>query len=84
VSAAGADGGRRQAHALDLLREIQCLDPEAVSPAMLRQLRDVAERPARVIRSGLADNVITQDEALRDFLGAAGAPADASRSAGPS
>jgi hypothetical protein len=75
VSAAGADGGRRQAPALDLLREIQGLDPEAVSPAMLRQLRDVAERPARVIRSGLADNVMRQDEALRalirDFLGAA-------------
>jgi hypothetical protein len=52
---------------------------------MLGQLRDVAERPARVIRSGLADNVIRQDEALRalirDFLRA---PADASRSAGPS
>ena len=86
VTAAGADGGRRHEHALDLLREIQRLDPEAVSPAMLRQLRDVAERPARVIRSGLADNVIRQDEALRalirDFLGAAGAPPDASRSAG--
>lgn len=42
------------------------------------------ERPARVIRSGLADN-IRQDEAfralIRDFLGAAEAPADASRSA---
>jgi HEAT repeats len=86
VTAAGADGGRRHEHALDLLREIQGLDPEAVSPAMLRQLSDVAERPARVIRSGLADNVIRQDEALRalirDFLGAAEAPADASRSAG--
>jgi hypothetical protein len=46
---------------------------------MLGQLRDVAERPARVIRSGLADNVIRQDEALRalirDFLGATGAQA---------
>jgi hypothetical protein len=85
VTAAGADGGRHHEHALDLLREIQGIDPEAVSPAMLRQLRDVAERPARVIRSGLADNVIRQDEALRalirDFLGAAGAPADAPRSA---
>ena len=69
----------------DLLREIQGRDPEAVSPAMLRQLRDIAERPARVIRSGLADNVIRQDEALRalirNFLRAT---ADASRSAGPS
>ena len=73
VTAAGADG-RRHEQALDLLREIQGLDQEAVSPAMLRQLRDVAERPARVIRSGNADNVIRQDEALRalirDFLGA--------------
>lgn len=88
VTAAGADGGRHHQHALNLLREIQGLDPEAVSPAMLRQLRDVAERPARVIRSGLADNVIRQDEALRalirDFLGATGAPADAPRSATPS
>lgn len=88
VTAAGADGGRRHEHALDLLREIRSLDQQAVSPAMLGQLRDLAERPARVIRSGLADNVIRQDEALRalirDFLGAAGAPADASRSAGAS
>ena len=88
VTAAGADGGRGHTHALDLLREIQGLDPEAVSPAMLRQLRDVAERPARVIRSGLADNVIRQDEELRalirDFLGAAEAPADAAGSVGSS
>lgn len=85
VTATRADGGRRHEHALDLLREIQSLDPEAVSPAMLRQLRDVAERPVRVIRSGLADNVIRQDEALRalirDFLAVAEAPADASRAA---
>jgi hypothetical protein len=50
--------------------------------------RGVAERTARVIRSGLADNVIRQDEALRalicDFLAAAEAPADASGSAGAS
>jgi hypothetical protein len=88
VTAAGADGGRRHEHALDLLREIRSRDPEAVSPAMLGRLRDVAERPARIIRSGLADNIIRQDEALRalvrDFLGAAGTPADASRSAGSS
>jgi len=87
VTAAGADG-RRHEHALDLLREIQGLDQEAVSPAMLEQLRDVAERPARVINSGNADNIIRQDEALRalirDFLGAAAAPADASGSAGSS
>jgi len=52
---------------------------------MLAQLRDIAERPARVIRSGLADNVIRQDEALRalirDFIGA---PAAAPRPAGAS
>ena len=87
VTAAGADG-RRHEHALDLLREIQGLDREAVSPTMLEQLRDVAERPARVINSGNADNIIRQDEALRalirDFVGAAEAPADASGSAGPS
>ena len=75
MTAAGADGGRRHEHALDLLREVQGLDPEVVSPAMLRRLRDVAERRARVIRSDLADNVIRQDEAFRalihDFLGAA-------------
>jgi hypothetical protein len=75
VTAAGADGGRCHEHALDLLREVQGLDPEVVSPAMLRRLRDVAERRARVIRSDLADNVIRQDEAFRarihDFLGAA-------------
>lgn len=78
VTAAGTDGGRRHEHALNLLREIRGLDQEAVSSAMLRQLRDVADRPARVIRSGLADNVIKQDEALRamirDFLGPAVGP----------
>jgi hypothetical protein len=78
VTAVGGDGGRGHKHALDLLREIQGLDQEAVSPAMLRQLRDVAERPARVIRSGLADNVIRQDEELRalirDFIGAGSRP----------
>jgi hypothetical protein len=80
VTAADADGGRRHEHALNLLREIQRRDQQAVSPAMLAQLRDIAERPDRVIRSGLADNVIRQDEALRalirDFLGS---PVDAPR-----
>lgn len=85
VTAVGADSGRHHEHALDLLREIQVRDLHAVSPAMLEQLRDIAERPARVIRSGLADNVIRQDEALRalirDFLAApAGTPQPAGTS----
>jgi hypothetical protein len=82
ITAAGADGGRRHEHALNLLREIQGRDQHAVSPAMLAQLRDIAERPARVIRSGLADNVTWQDEALRalirDFFAT---PADTSQPA---
>jgi HEAT repeat protein len=88
VTAVSADGGRHHEHALNLLRDIQRRDQQAVSPAMLAQLRDTAERPDRVIRSGLADNIIRQDEALRtlirDFLDATRAPADAPRPAGSS
>jgi hypothetical protein len=62
----GPTGGGGHEHALGLLREIQGLDREAVSPAMLRQLCDVAERPARVIRSGLADNVIKRGAPCAD------------------
>jgi hypothetical protein len=72
VTAAGADGGHNHRRALDLLREIRLLDQAAVSPDMRERLRDLAERPARVICSGSYDDVIREDEALRrmirDFL----------------
>ena len=69
VTAVGADGGRSHERALDLLREIRSLDHAAVSPAMLSRLRDVAERPARVIRSGSYGDVIRDDEDLRRLVG---------------
>jgi hypothetical protein len=72
VTTVGADGGRGHERALDLLREIRSLDHAAVSPSMLGRLRDVAERPSRVIRSGTDEGIIRGDEALRrmirDFL----------------
>ena len=36
---------------------------------MLSRLRDVAERPARVIRSGSYGDVIRDDEDLRRLIG---------------
>jgi hypothetical protein len=72
VTAVGADGGRNHTRALDLLREIRLLGQDAISPDMRERLRDLAERPARVICSGTNDDIIREDEALRrlirDFL----------------
>jgi hypothetical protein len=68
VSAVGAEGGRSHERALELLREIRLLDDAAISPGMLDRLRDLAERPARVICSGSYDGLIRSDEALREMI----------------
>lgn len=68
VTAAGAGGGHNHKRALDLLREIRHLDQAAISPGMLGRLRDLAERPARVICSGTYVGIIRQDEALRRMI----------------
>jgi hypothetical protein len=68
VTAVGADGGHNHKRALDMLREIRLLDHAAVSPSMLGRLRDLAERPARVICSGTEDDIIRSDEALRRMI----------------
>jgi hypothetical protein len=68
VTAVGAEGGHNHKRALDVLREIRLLDQAAVSPGMLGRLRDLAERPERVICSGFEDEIIRADEALRMMI----------------
>ncbi len=68
VGTVGADGGRNHKRALDVLREIRLLDQEAVSPSLLGRLSDLAERPARVICSGIEADIIREDEALRRMI----------------
>jgi hypothetical protein len=54
---------------LDLLREVCGCDPSAVSAEARTCLNDFAGRPERVIRSGMYDEIIREDEALRVALG---------------
>jgi hypothetical protein len=64
VAAAGADGGGFRDEAVDLLREISRRDPSAVSASARARLRNLAERPRRVV-CGSYDDMIRDDEALR-------------------
>jgi hypothetical protein len=68
VTSAGAEKGRFQRQALDLLREIGRRDPSAVSAQARARLRDFADRPKRVIQAGTYDEIIREDEALRIAL----------------
>ncbi|MFD3453303.1 hypothetical protein ACFWVC_14100 [Streptomyces sp. NPDC058691] len=44
---------------------LEALGADALTPDHIRRLTDLAERDARVIRSGLADRIIRNDEQLR-------------------
>jgi hypothetical protein len=81
--AVGAEAGHFHMRAIDLLREISRRDPTAISAGSRGRLRDYAERPRRVIRSGNLEEIIRRDEALRvalrDFLTSGNAAADGER-----
>jgi hypothetical protein len=65
VTAAGAPYARTSDKAMSLLRDIHRRDPTAVSAQARSGLRDLADRPRRVIQAGTYDDLIRQDEALR-------------------
>jgi hypothetical protein len=65
VTAADFPDGREQYLAVALLRDIGCTRLAAVSPEARVRLRDLAERPRRVIRSGSLAHVINDDGVLR-------------------
>ncbi|KAJ6445147.1 1-aminocyclopropane-1-carboxylate synthase-like protein 1 [Purpureocillium lavendulum] len=58
VQAVGNDLGPNHGRALDLLREIRRRDRAAITPAMLARLRDLTERPTRIIREGRSDEAL--------------------------
>lgn len=68
VTAAGAEHAHFHRQALDLLREIGTRDPSAVSAQARARLRDLADRPRRVVQAGTYDDIIREDEALRTAL----------------